>query len=164
MSQKKKIEAEVWLGYYPFCTGSRYSKLYRDTRQLGAARGAIIRSGRLAWPGVTRPRYGPVRTTWLLSQDKVLYCVRGGLRHGKPRRYNTAPQRTHVHCDTTGRCLRYGQRGYDTTPMRHDTATTRPMHACDTTTIQSRRGATIWPNARHDTTLCARPRRCLHAA
>ena len=76
MSQKKKKEAEVWLGYYPFCTGSRYSKLYRDTRQLGAARGAIIRSGRLAWPGVTRPRYGPVRARHSPARARLGFCLK----------------------------------------------------------------------------------------
>ena len=35
--RKEKRVAGVWLGYYPFFyTESRYSKLYRDTRQLGA--------------------------------------------------------------------------------------------------------------------------------
>ena len=119
---------------------------------------------------VTRPS---APTTWLMSCNTVLYHDRGGLRHGRPRSYDTARQRSRARGDKTGRCLRYGRRGcntacpcvqhsaqkapYDTAPMRHDTAGARLRHCHDT----AGEGATIRPNARHDTALCSWPVRSL---
>ena len=41
--KKKRLQESGWAtALFFFCTGSRYSKLYRDTGQLGATRGAMI--------------------------------------------------------------------------------------------------------------------------
>ena len=77
-----------------------------------------------------------------LYRDTVLYVATGGLRHGKPRRCNTARQRV---------CARSDMAGHS-----HDMA----RHRCDT----AEDGATIRPSTHHDTALCSLPGRCAHAA